>query len=110
MTTPKATAAHPLGEAAGSADRMSKHWPATYRGRIPVRVRMAQDLGPDMWPILGRGTPRILVRKDEEPPVTCNQHGAITLTTPYGGLGVKSHEADIIEWRMPNSSKNSETQ
>lgn len=85
--------------------RMSKHWPATYRDRIPVKVRMAQDLGPDMWAILGRGTPRIWVEKDAELPVVCNQHGAISVVTPYGNLGVKPLECDIIEWREPNESE-----
>lgn len=66
---------------------------------------MAQDLGPDMWAILGRGTPRIWVEKDAELPVVCNQHGAISVVTPYGNLGVKPLECDIIEWREPNESE-----
>ena len=85
------------------ADKMSKHWPPSYRGRIPVKVRMACDLGPDMWAILGRGTPRIWVNKDAELPVKCNQHGAMTLLTQYGQLGVKPLECEIIEWRAPNA-------
>src|SRR5579872_5166848 len=36
-------------------DKMSVHWPPAYLGRIPVKVRMACDLGPDMWGIIGRG-------------------------------------------------------
>lgn len=80
-------------------DKMSEHWPATYRGRVPVRVRMAQDLGPDMWKVLRPDTPRIWVHKDDELPVVCNQHGALSVVTPYGNLGVKPHEHDIIEWR-----------
>ncbi len=79
-------------------DKMSEHWPATYRGRIPVKVRMAKDLGPDM-PFLCPDKPRIWVHKDDEVAVTCNPHGAMTLMTLHGGLGVKPHECDIIEWR-----------
>lgn len=82
-------------------DKMSEHWPASYRGRIPVRVRMACDLGPDMWPIISPGTPRIWVRQDQELPVTCNQHGAMSLVTEHGNLGVKPLECEIIEWREP---------
>jgi hypothetical protein len=66
---------------------------------------MAQDLGPDMWAILGHGTPRIWVEKDAELPVDCNQHGAIFVVTPYGNLGVKPLECDIIEWREPNDAE-----
>jgi len=83
------------------SDKMSEHWPATYRGRIPVRVRMAKDLGPDMWTILCRNTPRIWVKKDDELTVTCNQHGAMSVKTPLGSLGVRPLECDIIEWREP---------
>jgi len=98
--------APPVGSSAllGLA-RMSKHWPATYRNRIPAKVRMAQALGPDMWAILGRGTPRIWVEKDAELAVVCNQHGAMSVVTPYGNLGVKPLECDIIEWREPNESE-----
>lgn len=94
-----------LDEAAAepvTKDRMSEHWPATYRGRIPVKVRMAKDLGPDMWWVLRLGTPRIWVEKDDELPVKCNPHGAMSVVTPYGDLGVKPLECDIIEWREPN--------
>lgn len=86
--------------------RMSKHWPPTYRNRIPVKVRMAKDLGPDMWAILGRGTPKIWVKKDDELEVVCNQHGAMAVVTPYGNLGVRPLECDIIEWREPNEAEN----
>lgn len=84
-------------------DRMSEHWPATYRGRIPTRVKMAKDLGPDMWGIIPRG-PRIWVNKDDEVAVKCNQHGAMSLLTPHGDLGVKPLECEIIEWREPNDT------
>ena len=81
-------------------DKMSEHWPATYRGRVPVKVRMAKDLGPDFH-FLCPGTPRYWVHKNDEVAITCNQHGAMTLQTKYGELGVKPHECDIIEWRQP---------
>lgn len=84
------------------ADKMSVHWPPSYRGRIPVKVRMACDLGPDMWGILGRGTPRHWVKNNDELPVKVNQHGAMSVVTPYGDLGVKPLECEIIEWRAPN--------
>jgi hypothetical protein len=83
------------------SDKMSEHWPATYRGRIPVRVRMAMDIGPDMWAIFFRDTPRIWAKKDEELAVKCNQHGAMWVETPFGPLGVKPLECEIIEWREP---------
>lgn len=82
-------------------DRMSEHWPPSYRGRIPTKVRMAKDLGPDMWGIMPKG-PRIWVKINDEVPVKCNQHGAMSLLTEYGDLGVKPLECEIIEWREPN--------
>jgi hypothetical protein len=94
---------HPVGSSAWlGADKMSAHWPPSYRGRIPVKVRMACDLGPDMWGILGRGTPRHWVKNNDELPVKVNQHGAMSVVTPYGDLGVKPLECEIIEWRAPN--------
>lgn len=83
-------------------DRMSEHWPASYRGRIPTKVRMAKDLGPDMWGIMPKG-PRIWVNLNDEVPVKCNQHGTMSLLTEYGELGVKPLECEIIEWREPNT-------
>jgi len=65
---------------------------------------MAKDLGPDMWHIMPKG-PRIWVQKDDELPVVCNQHGAISVATVHGNLGVKPLECDIIEWREPNESE-----
>lgn len=84
---------------------MSKHWPPSYRGRIPVKVRMACDLGPDMWPIVGNGTPQIWVRIDDELAVKCNQHGAMSVLTTHGDLGVKPLECEIIEWRAPTGEE-----
>jgi homogentisate 1,2-dioxygenase len=63
---------------------------------------MACDLGPDMWGILGRGTPRHWVKNNDELLVKVNQHGAMSVVTPYGDLGVKPLECEIIEWRAPN--------
>lgn len=63
-------------------DQMSALWPASYRGRIPVKVRMAKDLGPDMWGIMPKG-PRIWVLKDEELAVKCNKHGAFPARRTY---------------------------
>lgn len=84
------------------ADKMSAYWPPSYRGRIPVKVRMACDLGPDMWGIMDRGTPRHWVKNNDELPVKVNQHGAMSVVTTYGDLGVKPLECEIIEWRSPN--------
>jgi len=70
-----------------------------------VKVRLAKDIGPDMWAILARHTPRIWAKKDAELPVVCNQHGAICVVTPHGQIGVKPLECDIIEWREPNEAE-----
>jgi len=102
-TTKEIEAVDPASALLGLA-RMSKHWPASYRERIPIKVRMAKDLGPDMWGIMPKG-PRIWVHKDDELPVQCNQHGAMSVVTQYGNLGVKPLECEIIEWRAPNSAE-----
>lgn len=82
-------------------DHLSKHWPSHYHGKIPTRVRMTCHLGPDFWGILHPGTPRIWLSHGEEYLVKCNQHGALSVLTVHGELGIKPSEHEIIEWREP---------
>lgn len=70
-------------------------YPANYRGRVPLKVRMAKDVFPDA-PIFEKG---MVAEMNREYFVWVNKHGAVSAVFEDGKrLGLLPQEFDVIEW------------
>ncbi|MDD5367478.1 MAG: hypothetical protein PHQ40_00470 [Anaerolineaceae bacterium] len=73
-------------------------YPASWHGKVPLRVRMAKTVYPD-FPFLATG---YFAREGEIYPVYVNSHGAVSAiietASGSGGLGLRPHEFEIAEW------------
>ena len=71
-------------------------YPAKYRGRVPLKVRVAKTVPPDM-PWLAKAN--MICKKDEEYHVWVNSQGAVSAILPNGEkLGLLPSEFDVTEW------------
>jgi len=81
-----------LKEQHQSNDRAA--YPANFRGRVPLKVKMAKDVRPDMPILTG-----MIAKKDCEYYVWVNKHGAVTAILEDGErLGLLPHEFDVVAW------------
>lgn len=102
----------PLPPAPGSAfwespalKTQSKHYPARFKGRVPMRIKMLMNVRPDPWcgAIGQSGGPGTILRYDETYECWTNSHGAVAGICANGfKLGVKPDEFEVVEWYMPN--------
>lgn len=76
-------------------------YPANYRGRVPLKVRVAKKVTPDL-PFLHKdlGVKNDTVcEKDNEYYVWVNSYGAVSAILPNGEkLGLLPSEFDVVEW------------
>ena len=73
----------------------SDDYPASWRGRVPKRVRMAKTVTPD-FPGMGA----LVAIQDQEYDVWVNSHGAVAAIVDVRGktLGLRPYEFEVIEW------------
>lgn len=76
----------------------SEHYPASWFGKVPKRVRMATSVRPDFPFFLVEGKKNMVAQKGMEYEVYVNSQGAIAAILPEGELGLKPYEFEIIEW------------
>lgn len=78
-------------------------YPANFRGRVPLKVRLAKRVVPDFYlPNHPTGTE---CEKDGEYYVWVNSYGAVSAILPNGQkLGLIPSEFDVIEWHKNNQS------
>ena len=80
----------------------SEHYPPSWRGRVPVRIRMAKTVRPDppmTWLPENAG---MAAELDRDYPCWVNSHGAVAAILPDGRhIGVKPYEFDVVEWTTP---------
>jgi hypothetical protein len=77
-------------------DHQSEHYPASWHGRVPKRVRMAKMVGSDMPMLI---SPAMTAHKGQEYEVWVNSHGAVAAILPDGRrLGLRPYEFEVIEW------------
>ena len=72
-------------------------YPANYRGRVQLKVKVAKKVTPDL-PFLHKelGT---VCEKDNEYYVWVNSYGAVSAILPNGQkLGLLPSEFDVVEW------------
>lgn len=70
-------------------------YPANYRGRVPLKVKLAATVLPDL-PFVPIGT---VAEKDEEYFCWVNSYGAVSAILPNGEkLGLRPGEFDVVEW------------
>jgi hypothetical protein len=77
------------------------NYPANYRGRVPLKVRVAKKVEPDLpWLKKTLGVKEDTVcLKDHEYYVWVNSYGAVSAILPGGEkLGLLPSEFDVIEW------------
>jgi hypothetical protein len=80
---------------AWQSDKPNFEYPANFRGRIPLKVKLAKTVTPDI-PFVLSGTIAI---KDEEYFVYVNSYGAVSAILPNGEkLGLRPAEFDVTEW------------
>lgn len=75
-------------------------YPANFRGKVPLKVKMAKTVFPDapISAVLGVNK-SVVCNKDEEYFVWVNSYGAVTAVLPNGErLGLIPSEFDVIEW------------
>jgi hypothetical protein len=76
-------------------------YPANYRGRVPLKVKLAKTVKPDLMefaPILGI-TKDTIALKDNEYYVWVNSYGAVSAILENGEhLGLLHSEFDVTEW------------
>ena len=79
------------------------NYPANYRGRVPLKVRVAKKVTPDLpWLKKELGVKDDTVcKKDKEYYVWVNSYGAVSAILPNGEkLGLLPSEFDVIEWHV----------
>jgi hypothetical protein len=77
------------------------NYPANYRGRVPLKVKVAKKVEPDLpWLKKELGVKDDTVcQKDNEYYVWVNSYGAVSAILPNGEkLGLLPSEFDVIEW------------
>ena len=84
------------------SDRGGKmNYPANFRGRVPLKVKVAKNVTPDLpmfSNILGIQKDDICL-KDNEYYVWVNSYGAVSAILPNGKkLGLLPSEFDVTEW------------
>ena len=85
-----------LKEQHKSDDRSA--YPANYRGRVPLKVKMAKDVRPDTPVFLTSGR-NIIAKMDCEYFVWVNKHGAVAAILEDGEkLGLLPQEFDVVAW------------
>lgn len=73
-------------------------YPANFRGRVPLKVRMATNAKSDI-PVIPGDDKDISVNKDNAYYVWVNSFGAVSAILPDGErLGLYPSEFDVIEW------------
>jgi hypothetical protein len=76
-------------------------YPSNFRKRVPLKVRLAKDVQPDLMelaPILGIEKDTIAIM-DNEYYVWVNSYGAVSAILPNGKhLGLLPSEFDVTEW------------
>jgi len=74
-------------------------YPANFRGRVPLKVRVAKKIEPD-FPWIKRGLSAYTIcEQDGEYYVWVNSYGAVSAILPNGKrLGLLPSEFDVIEW------------
>lgn len=93
-----------MNDRSPALDRQSGHYPPAWRGRVPVRVRMAVEVGPDQpWGhLVALGlveAPKFVAEEGQEYDAWVNKHGAVAVVLPDGTrLGVRPYEFEVIEW------------
>jgi len=78
----------------------SEIYPANYRGRVPLKIRMAKTVYPDLPFLCKRhDTVATVATVDEVYECWVNQNGAVAAICRNGeSIGVKPGEFDVIEW------------
>lgn len=78
-------------------------YPANYRGKVPLKVKVAKTVKPDL-PFLHKelGVKKDTVcSKDNEYYVWVNSYGAVSAILPNGEkLGLLPSEFDVTEWHL----------
>jgi hypothetical protein len=76
-------------------------YPANYRGKVPLKVKLAKTVKPDLMefaPILGI-TKDTIALKDNEYYVWVNSYGAVSAILKNGKhLGLIPSEFDVVAW------------
>jgi len=78
----------------------SKHYPSSWKGKVPKRVRMTTTVRTDV-PL----PPFLTAERDLEGDVWVNSHGAVSILLEKGALGLKPYEFEIIEWHEQGGKK-----
>lgn len=82
-------------------DHQSEHYPASWHGRVPKRIRMANTVTPDL-PMLFPESRGMVAGSGREYEVWVNSHGAVAAILEDGRkLGLRPYEFEIIEWHEP---------
>ena len=83
-------------------------YPANFRGRVPLKVKVAKNVTPDLMGfknVLGIKNDTICL-KDNEYYVWVNSYGAVSAILPNGErLGLLPSEFDVTEWHPQACSK-----
>ena len=75
--------------------KQSHLYPANFRGRVPLKVRLACNVRGHQF----LSPPGTIARADEEYDCWVNTHGAVAAILPNGqSLGLKPAEFDVVEW------------
>jgi hypothetical protein len=75
-------------------------YPANYRGRVPLKVRLAKTVEPDLKGIVPT-VPGTIAMQESEYFVWVNSYGAVTAILPNGErLGLLPSEFDVTEWHV----------
>lgn len=76
----------------------SEHYPASWHGKVPKRVRMAKTVRPDIPISESLG---IAAKRQKEYEVWVNSHGAVSAICENGKrLGLRPYEFEVIEWHQ----------
>jgi hypothetical protein len=71
-------------------------YPANFRGRVPLKVKVAKDVRPDM-PMPSNAA--VICKMDTEYYVWVNSYGAVSAIMDDGSqLGLLPQEFDVTEW------------
>ena len=85
-------------------------YPANYRGRVPLKVKLAKNVIPDLptFGMLSSIPSDTVAHKDIEYFVWVNGYGAVSAILPNGNqLGLLPSEFDVTEWHEPSATSNS---
>ena len=77
-------------------------YPANFRGRVPLKVKTAKKVLPDIPMLKAISKPGTECLKNGEYYVWVNSYGAVTALLQNGErLGLLPSEFDVIEWHNP---------